>query len=67
MIMFLVATISPIGIVVVLAMLRAGIAREESDNSLSGAPATLASALTRRTVGLYVRMPGQPGERQPSA
>jgi hypothetical protein len=41
----------------VLALLRAGITREESDNSLRGKPATLAGALTRRMVGLYVRMP----------
>ena len=33
-----------------------GIAREESDNSLRGKPATLAAALTRRMVGFYVRM-----------
>lgn len=41
----------------VIALLRAGIAREESDNSLRGEPATRASAVTRRMVSLYVRMP----------
>jgi hypothetical protein len=55
----LVATIPPIGIVIVIAMLRAGITREEADKSLRGAPATRASAMTRRMVGLYVRMPHQ--------
>jgi len=40
-----------------VALVRAGIAREESDNSLRGEPPTLAAALTRRVVGLYVRMP----------
>ena len=40
-----------------VALLRSGIAREEIDNSLRGEPATLAAALTRRVVGLYVHMP----------
>jgi hypothetical protein len=44
-------------IVGVIALLRAGIAREESDRSLLGDPATLATAATRRVVGLYVRTP----------
>ena len=38
-------------------LLRSGIAREEIDSSLRGEPATLAAALTRRAVGLYVHMP----------
>ena len=41
----------------VVALLRSGIAREEIDNSLRGEPPTLAAALTRRVVGLYVHMP----------
>ena len=40
-----------------LAFLRAGITREDSDRSIRGEPATLSSAVTRRVVGLYVRMP----------
>lgn len=43
----------------VIALLRAGIAREESDHSLLGDPATRATAATRRVVGLYVRTPRQ--------
>lgn len=46
------------GVVVgVIALLRAGIAREESDQSLRGEPTTRASVVTRRIVGLHVRMP----------
>jgi hypothetical protein len=41
----------------VVALLRSGIAREEIDTSLRGEPPTLAAALTRRVVGLYVHMP----------
>src|SRR5205809_6637233 len=41
----------------VLALVRAGIAREGSDNSLRSEPATLAAALTRCIVGLYVCLP----------
>jgi hypothetical protein len=63
----LVATILLIAIVIAVAMLRAGIAREESDKSLRGAPETLASTLTRRMVGLYVRMPPRPGARTTGA
>jgi hypothetical protein len=44
----------PVGAVV---LFRAGIAREESDSSLLGEPRTLASAVTRRVIGLYVRAP----------
>ena len=39
-------------IVAATVMLRAGIAREESDKSLMGQPATRASAATRRIVDL---------------
>jgi hypothetical protein len=41
----------------VIALLRAGIAREESGRSLRDEPPNRASAVTRRMVGLYVRMP----------
>jgi hypothetical protein len=41
----------------VIALLRAGIAREESENSLRDEPPTRTSAATRHLVGLYVRMP----------
>jgi hypothetical protein len=41
----------------VIVLLRAGIAREESDHSLLAEPATRAGAATRRMVGLYVRFP----------
>lgn len=40
-----------------IALVRAGIAREESENSLRDEPPTRTSAATRRMVGLYVRMP----------
>lgn len=36
-------------------VLRAGIAREESEMSLLGQPSTRMAAMTRRAVGLYVR------------
>jgi hypothetical protein len=49
----LVAAISAIAIASVLTLLRAGIAREDSDQSLRRAPATRAAAMTRRMVGLY--------------
>jgi len=41
----------------IIALLRAGIAREESDHSLRGEPATRAARATRRVVRLYVSMP----------
>jgi hypothetical protein len=40
-----------------IALLRAGIAREESDHSLLSDPTTRAATATRRVVGLYVRTP----------
>ena len=40
-----------------IALLRAGIIREESDHSLLGAPSTRTASLTRRVVGLHVRAP----------
>lgn len=41
----------------VIVFLRAGIVREERDQSLLDLPATRASGITRRLVGLYVRSP----------
>jgi hypothetical protein len=41
----------------VIVFLRAGIAREERDQSLLDLPATRASGITRRLVGLHVRSP----------
>jgi hypothetical protein len=41
----------------VIAVLQAGIAREEADRSLLADPATCAASVTRRLVGLYVRTP----------
>jgi hypothetical protein len=41
----------------VIALLRTGIAREESDHSLLSDPTTRAATATRRVVGLYVRTP----------
>ena len=38
-------------------LLRLGIAREESDSSLHGVPATRAAALTRRMVGWHGPVP----------
>jgi hypothetical protein len=46
-------------IVGIIALLRAGIAREERDHSLRGEPATRAARATRRVVRLYVSMPGR--------
>jgi hypothetical protein len=40
-----------------IALVRAGIAREESENSLRNGPPNRTSAATRRMVGLYVRTP----------
>lgn len=40
-----------------IALLRAGIAREEADNSLFAGPRTRASALTRWIVDLKTEMP----------
>jgi hypothetical protein len=46
----------------VIALLRAGIAREESDHSLLDDPATRTTAATRRVVGLYLRTPERTAE-----
>jgi hypothetical protein len=44
-------------IVGIIALLCAGIAREESNKSLRAGPPNQASSATRRIVGLHVRMP----------
>ena len=51
----------------VAAVVRTSIAREESGNSLRGEPPTLATALTRRIVGLYVRLPERGGHGEHEA
>ena len=51
----------------VVALVRASIASEESGNSLRGEPPTLAAALTRRIVGLYVRLPERGGHDEHEA
>jgi hypothetical protein len=57
-----VAAITAVLAVVVIALLRAGIAREESDRSLLVGPRTRAASVTRRMVGLYVRTPDRVGD-----
>ena len=52
-----VAAITAVLAVAVIALLRAGIAREESDHSLLASPRTRSALVTRRMVGLYVRTP----------
>ena len=47
-------------IVGIVALLRVGIAREESKGSLRDGPPNQASAVTRSIVGLHVRMPPSP-------
>jgi len=44
----------------VIAMLQAGIAREEADHSLLADPTTASAKATRCLVGLYVRTPERP-------
>lgn len=46
-------------IAAVVALLRLGIAREESDSSLRAEPATRVCAATRRLTGLHVHTPKQ--------
>jgi hypothetical protein len=55
--------------VAVIAMLQAGISREEADHTLLADPATRAARATRRLVGLYVRTPEHRTEtnRHPSS
>ena len=42
-----------------IVLLRVGIGREESEECLFDEPPTRTAAVTRRVVGLYVRMPEQ--------
>jgi hypothetical protein len=53
----------------VIAMLQAGIAREEADRSLLADPATASAKVTRCLVGLYVRTPERPtgADRRPDS
>ena len=53
----------------VIAMLQAGIAREEADRSLLADPATASAKVTRCLVGLYVRTPERPtgADRHPDS
>ncbi len=53
------AAVAAVLIASAIAVMRAGIVREESDRSLLGAPATRTASVTRRVVGLYVRAPRQ--------
>ena len=64
MILAAVAVASVLTAVVVL--LRAGIAREDSEYSLRGEPPTLAAALTRRIVGLYASRPEDAAQADPA-
>jgi hypothetical protein len=53
----------------VIAILQAGIAREEADRSLLADPATASAKMTRCLVGLYVRTPERPNaaDRHPDS
>ena len=53
-------------LIAIVALLRAGIVREDSDYSLRGEPPTLAAALTRRIVGLYASKPEDPAQADPA-
>ena len=53
-------------LIAIVALVRAGIVREDSDYTLRGKPPTLAAALTRRIVGLYVRMPEDATQAHPT-
>jgi hypothetical protein len=53
-------------LIALVALLRAGIVREDSEHTLRGEPPTLAAALTRRVVGLYVRMPKHAAQADPA-
>ena len=57
------AALSALGLAIaVIALLQAGISREEADRSLLTDPATRAASVTRRLVGLYVRTPDRPAD-----
>ena len=53
-------------LIALVALLRAGIAREDSEYSLRSEPPTFAAALTRRIVGLYASMPEDPAQADPA-
>lgn len=53
-------------LIAIVALLRAGIAREDSEHSLRSQPPTLAAALTRRIVGLYASQPKDPTQAGPA-
>jgi hypothetical protein len=52
--------------IALVALLRAGIVREDSEHTLRGEPPTLAAALTRRIVGLYASKPEDPAQADPT-
>ncbi|HVB43638.1 MAG TPA: hypothetical protein VNF47_13155 [Streptosporangiaceae bacterium] len=61
--MIILAIVGLVGLLIaIVALLRAGIAREDSEYSLRGEPPTLAAALTRRIVGLYASQPEDPAQ-----
>ena len=65
--MMILATVVLAGVLIaIVALLRAGIAREDSEYSLRGEPPTLAAALTRRIVGLYASMPKDAAQADPA-
>lgn len=53
-------------LIALVALLRAGIAREDSEYSLRSEPPTLAAALTRRIVGLYASKPEPAAQADPA-
>jgi hypothetical protein len=57
----LIVALPTIAAIATIGLLRAGIAREDSDHSIKGQPPTRASAFTRCMVGLYVRTPSHGG------
>jgi hypothetical protein len=61
-IVILIAVVPAVAVTSIVVLLRVGIGREDADRSLRGAPSTRASVMTRRMVGLYVRMPQPPGD-----
>jgi hypothetical protein len=64
-IVVLIATIPAVVIVFAVALLRAGINREDADHSIYGPSPSRTSAMTRRVVGLYVRTPAAGHQEDP--
>ena len=64
--MILAAVVVASVLLAIVALLRAGIAREDSDYSLRSDPPTLAAALTRRIVGLYASTPVDAAQADPA-